>query len=147
MAGLLYFATIILVLSQPEDSATLNQFRQGGILAKGEALMVMAELEKNDPATPEIQIATKPPDSFEGILKRFTGRPAVIISGREGKRIAGSFHPLGKALDLRARDLSPDQRENILHALRRELGPDFDIIYEADRPGSGDHFHLEYDPK
>tara|TARA_Y100000310_G_C20667267_1_gene808280 strand:- start:1936 stop:2205 length:270 start_codon:yes stop_codon:yes gene_type:complete len=52
-----------------------------------------------------------------------------------------SIHNVGKAIDLRSRDLSKPKLQVIVHALKDALGPSFDIVVE------GSHVHLEYDPK
>jgi hypothetical protein len=45
------------------------------------------------------------------------------------------------ALDLRTSHLQQTHVQAIIGAMERELGKDFDVIYETD------HIHAEYDPK
>lgn len=59
-----------------------------------------------------------------------------ITSKREGEHKAGSFHPIGRAVDFEAQGIKYDQ-------LRVMTGLDFDLIIFND----GKNFHLEYDPK
>lgn len=69
-------------------------------------------------------------------------KPLVITSGRDGKHMAGSLHYVGRAVDLRSRDLGTDAiKVAVLNDLKKELGADYDVLFE------GDHYHVEYDPK
>ena len=67
----------------------------------------------------------------------------VITSGTDGRHSVGSKHYRGDALDIRTRNLPDPQTTapQIVHRLRGQLGPDFDILFETD------HIHMEYDPK
>lgn len=47
----------------------------------------------------------------------------------------------GNAIDLRTRDLSKEQREQLAQRLKDALGNNYDVIDE------GDHIHIEYDYK
>ena len=67
-------------------------------------------------------------------------RPPIITSGSEGEHQPGSLHYVGKAIDLRTRDLPSLKVVQLVYALRAWLGEDFDVIDE------GDHIHVEYDP-
>lgn len=65
----------------------------------------------------------------------------VITSGTDGKHMEGSKHYTGDALDLRTRNLTKKQQVQVMNALRKRLGPDYDLVMESD------HMHLEYDPE
>lgn len=67
-------------------------------------------------------------------------RQPIYTSGTEGEHQPGSLHYVGKAVDLRTRDLTSLQVVQLLGSLRAWLGEDFDVIDE------GDHIHVEYDP-
>lgn len=52
-----------------------------------------------------------------------------------------SLHPFGLALDLRTRYFEGyGEIEEVAEKLRKELGPEFDVVIEDD------HIHVEFDP-
>ena len=55
-----------------------------------------------------------------------------------------SLHYYNLAVDLRAKNLSREQRNNILGSLQIGLGTDYQVILH----GQGDsvHYHIEFDP-
>lgn len=57
-----------------------------------------------------------------------------VTSIRDGAHKPGSFHPHGRAWDMRKGNVSVNDH-------KKELGKNFDVIDEAD------HRHVEYDPK
>lgn len=65
----------------------------------------------------------------------------VITSGVDGRHSPQSLHYAGAAIDLRTRDLAPQQIEDIARTLRGRLGVDFDVVVESD------HLHVEYQPR
>lgn len=67
-------------------------------------------------------------------------RDPIITSGSEGEHQPGSLHYVGKAIDLRTRDLNSYQIVQLIGSLRAWLGEDYDVLDE------GDHIHVEYDP-
>lgn len=76
------------------------------------------------------------------------GVTLFITSGTEGHpgdRVhkKTSKHYTGEAFDCRIRNIPNGHQAvvNIYNAIRRVLGPDFDVILEKD------HIHVEYDPK
>ena len=71
--------------------------------------------------------------------------PPMITSGREGTHGQNSLHYQGLAIDLRVNDIPIEQATQFRDALRRELGPDYDVSIEKE--GTLEvHIHLEYDP-
>jgi len=64
----------------------------------------------------------------------------TITSGRDGDHSTNSLHYLGRALDLRTRDLPSWKVGPLVAALKLALGDDFDVVLEKD------HIHLELDP-
>jgi len=64
---------------------------------------------------------------------------AVVTSGLDGSHGEKSLHFQGRALDFRVNDWK--STVEILAQIRKELGPDYDVIFE------GNHVHIEYDPK
>src|SRR5690606_29818565 len=71
------------------------------------------------------------------IYEQYAGFPPTITCGREGTHLPNSLHYEGRAIDLRTRDLSASQKLEIRAALAERLGPDWDIVLEAD------HMHVE----
>ena len=59
----------------------------------------------------------------------------VITSGKDGHHMEGSLHYQGKAVDLRIWNIW----DSLIARLRKELGPDFDVVLEKD------HIHIELD--
>jgi hypothetical protein len=69
------------------------------------------------------------------------GLSIVITSGTDGQHMTGSRHGDAAALDFRTRHLARGNIDAWMAAMRRRLGPDYDIVDE------GDHIHVEHDPK
>lgn len=68
---------------------------------------------------------------------------ATITSGLDqadswgAPRVTNSGHPMGRAIDIRSRDMPQDQRQAYAQALQSMLGGFFRVILEVD------HFHVE----
>lgn len=69
------------------------------------------------------------------------GYDCTITAGLDGKHSAGSLHYVGMALDFRTRVIPGADREPLRAKISARLGPDFDVVLEAD------HYHVEYQPK
>jgi hypothetical protein len=67
------------------------------------------------------------------------GHDFVITAGNDGKHITDSLHYSGAAIDVRTRELSEIQVQDLCDSLRNDLDNQFDIIIESD------HIHIEYD--
>lgn len=65
------------------------------------------------------------------------GVPAVVTSAREGRHRPGSRHYLGRAIDLRTRDMTREQAETAAARLQELLGPLYRVILEQD------HLHVQ----
>ena len=65
----------------------------------------------------------------------------VITCGLDGKHMAHSKHITGFAIDLRSREFTKEQIDDVLHLLKTNLGEEFDVLFE------GNHFHVEFDPE
>ena len=65
----------------------------------------------------------------------------VVTSAKDGQHSAHSLHYEGRAVDIRTRTLSTDTALEFCRAVKRALGPDFDVVLECD------HLHVELDPK
>jgi len=83
------------------------------------------------------------PETAEGLRKvskafAARGEDLYITSLREGTHSPASFHPSGRAFDLRYPKWGTPQE--VVLALHKSLGCDFDIVAE------GNHLHIEYQP-
>jgi hypothetical protein len=87
--------------------------------------------------SPEIVLALQ---VCETIYRQF-GYELTVTSIRDGKHKNNSLHYVGKAVDLRTRNVDSDMREKLRVALQAALGAEFDVILEKD------HFHCEFDVK
>lgn len=66
----------------------------------------------------------------------------VVTSARDSMHNTGSLHYVGKAADLRTRDLHGGEQATFVQLLKNELEPlGFDVVLE------NDHIHIEFDPK
>jgi len=65
----------------------------------------------------------------------------VVTSAFDGQHKPGSLHYVGRALDFRIWDVPSEERADLAAHIRDRLGPDFDVVLEAN------HIHIEYDPK
>lgn len=74
-------------------------------------------------------------DYFKSINKEM-----VITSGTDGNHKKDSKHYTGEALDIRTRDLTPKELENLVTYLILRNDNLYDIVIECD------HVHFEYDP-
>ena len=72
--------------------------------------------------------------------------PIVITAGIDGKHMVGSKHYDGDALDIRTKNFpSRAAKLAFAEALRRELGPAYQVIFEA-AGTPNEHLHVEFDP-
>jgi len=78
--------------------------------------------------------------TVDAVHNDVVGRDAIITFTTNGVHGEGSLHGEGNAIDLRTRDMTEEQRNEVTETLRNELGDDYDVIDE------GDHIHIEYDP-
>lgn len=64
----------------------------------------------------------------------------TITAGSDGKHMVGSFHYVGKAVDIRTFDFPSNTAvASFMDALRKELGNKWQVLLEAD------HVHVEQD--
>ena len=83
--------------------------------------------------------------------------PCVVTSGMramedlgvdENGNLKPSLHVTGNAIDIRARHLSFEQREEVVRRLQKLLGKEYDILWRPYAGGSrGNHIHIERDTK
>jgi hypothetical protein len=85
------------------------------------------------------------------LKEKLFGMNCIITALLDGTHNPGSLHPLGKAADIRTRDLTPADAVTWMWAIKAELEPmGFDVVPE----GAGDtlattgaHLHIEFQPK
>lgn len=66
----------------------------------------------------------------------------VVTSVKDSQHHVGSLHYVGRAADLRIRDLLPAEQATFTQLLKVKLNPHgFDVVLEAN------HIHIEFDPK
>src|SRR5574342_91634 len=70
------------------------------------------------------------------------GIPFVITAARDGVHKANSLHYVGRAIDIRTRDLPPLSRPEFHFDIQTALGSDYDVVLETKSP----HVHVEFDP-
>ena len=68
----------------------------------------------------------------------------TVTSGNDSKHKVGSKHYSDEALDIRTKNIAAPH--TFASAIRKRLGPDYDVILE-DEEGPNEHLHLEFDPK
>jgi hypothetical protein len=74
-------------------------------------------------------------------------KPLVITSAKDALHAAGSLHAEGKAVDVRTKDLLPDEQALLLHVLAY-AGPSSDVATFDERALLGqEHLHLEWHGK
>jgi hypothetical protein len=71
----------------------------------------------------------------------------VVTSANDGRHMDGSLHYVGRAVDLRTRDLHPDIAEQLVLALRKRLNGDATLNRPYQVVLESDHAHVEYQPK
>lgn len=86
---------------------------------------------------PEMWLALKVfYDLFEVV-----GKPLVVTSTDDGIHRTGSLHYVGLACDVRTRQLTAEELQNMVRKARTILGINYDIILEQT------HVHIEFDFK
>ena len=73
------------------------------------------------------------------LAKRWTG-DVHITSVLGGRHLPYSWHYWGRAVDVSTRDIDREKLEKLVVEMRRDLGFQYDVIYDSD------HLHIEFDP-
>lgn len=76
-------------------------------------------------------------DAWQDIVRQH-GIAAVITSARDGRHVQGSQHYMGRAIDLRTRDLPQSALPSLAAELRERLGEGWIVLLEPDHI----HVHL-----
>lgn len=86
----------------------------------------------------------------EHVWHKYGADELVITGGIEGKHSRGSEHYTMLAADLRTSNLGTSydrsQARKACEELAERLGPDYDVIFEAEGTPN-EHCHCEFDPK
>jgi hypothetical protein len=89
-----------------------------------------------------LDIRMRPALIEAGKIYESFGHPLTITCGLNGEHSPGSFHPFGRAIDLRTNFFTEEERRLVVTSLREALRPlGFDVVIHAT------HIHIEYDPK
>ena len=67
--------------------------------------------------------------------------PLVITECTGGKHGNGSLHYVGLAVDIRKRDFSPFETNELIALLKARLSAQYDVVNEKT------HIHIEFQPK
>lgn len=101
-------------------------------------------------ASPAVQMTgvAKPLESFLqylGLLHRMIFNKVLIVtSGKDSVHVASSLHGQGLAVDIRTRDLLPDEQALLLHLLAFAGPANHIAIFDERALGAEAHIHLEY---
>jgi hypothetical protein len=80
-----------------------------------------------------------------GVIHRMLfGEDLVITSGKDGKHVAGSLHALGRAVDLRTKDKTPEQVTVLLVVIAYAAGELPLACFDERQVQGGAHLHLEW---
>lgn len=101
-----------------------------------------------DKTSPEIWYALGAADMWSVLHDQ---KSRVVTALQDGHHNPGSLHAIGKAVDLRTKDLSPPFLAQLVSDLRKLLDPQgFDVVNEgvnATAATVGAHVHIEFQPK
>ena len=73
-------------------------------------------------------------------------KDTVITSGNDGHHSLTSLHWIGHAADARTHDVPSGVMSTIVGELKKALGIDFDVLWEA-RGTPNEHLHIELQPR
>ena len=86
----------------------------------------------------------------ESVFHDVAGTEVVVTSGREGTHIPKSFHPLGRAVDLRLKHIGRSSWDVLYQTLRARL-PQYTVLLEVTPPAElvnraqwAPHLHIHY---
>ena len=81
------------------------------------------------------------------VLVELDGRPylgpdLVVTSIHDSQHMAGSRHCTDEAVDVRSKNLAPNDKHLFVEQLQLELGPRFTVLLE-DHGGANEHIHIQ----
>jgi hypothetical protein len=71
-------------------------------------------------------------------------KPLVITSGKDSVHVSGSLHSQGLAVDVRTRDLLPDEQGLLLALLAYAAPSNHVAVFDERALGGEAHIHLEW---
>jgi hypothetical protein len=71
-------------------------------------------------------------------------KPLVITSGKDSVHVSGSLHSQGLAVDVRTRDLLPDEQALLIHVLAYAAPSNHVAVFDERALGDEAHLHLEW---
>jgi hypothetical protein len=71
-------------------------------------------------------------------------KPLVITSGKDSVHVSGSLHAQGLAVDVRTRDLLPDEQGLLLALLAYAAPSNHVAVFDERALGGEAHIHLEW---
>lgn len=106
-------------------------------------MFLKGNVKINDNTSPQILIALMIADS----VWQKSGHELTVTACADGIHKKDSLHYVGKAVDIRTKDLEDHNTKiGLIKRLRERLTEDFDLVFE-DEGKSNEHLHLEYDIK
>lgn len=70
----------------------------------------------------------------------------VITSGNDSSHKVGSLHFKNRALDFRGNNITIAQGNAFAAEVLKQVGPDYDVLFEKFANASNNHLHVEFDP-
>jgi hypothetical protein len=101
-------------------------------------------------ASPAVQLAGVRPElltfvDYLALIHRVVfSKPLVITSARDSVHSAGSLHAQGLAVDVRTKDLLPDEQGLLLALLAYAAPANKVAVFDERALGGESHIHLEY---
>jgi hypothetical protein len=101
-------------------------------------------------ATPAVDVAGVKPElmsfvDYLGMVHRLVfNKMLTITSGKDSVHVSGSLHSEGLAVDIRTRDLLPDEQALLLHLLAYAGPANHVAVFDERALGAEAHIHLEY---
>lgn len=88
-----------------------------------------------------LDIRMRPVLTQAAYIWNLQGQELVVTAGLDGEHSANSLHYYGLAVDLRTRDFTKAEKEEVTAELKKVLGCNYDVVFHLS------HIHVEYDPK
>ena len=82
---------------------------------------------------------------YLGLVHRVVfNKPLVVTSAKDGQHVASSMHTAGLAVDVRTKDLLPDEQQLLLMLLAYAAPANHIAVFDERALGDQQHIHLEY---
>jgi hypothetical protein len=114
-------------------------------------LVAKPPAERNyETATPSVNVAGVKAElmafvDYLGFIHRIVfSKVLVVTSGKDSIHVSGSLHSEGLAVDIRTRELLPDEQALLLHLLAYAGPANHVAVFDERALGAEAHIHLEY---